>query len=733
MMKPFFSILFVCIVAVSHLTSQTTTATLNFSAPQTISTYLYGFNQDHEPFNSTEKWTIRRLGGNRMTAFNWENNASNSGEPNFTNDNRIASLLNIPNANKDKAGEAYKVFHQSNTASNVQSIVTVPIQGYVAADKSGAVTVSPPSNRWNSVVYKKNAAFSLTPNTADGVIYLDESINFLVQTFGNANSNTGVKYIALDNEPAYWDNTHNLIQPTQPSVVAYVQKVIDAAKAVKAIDPNIKIIAGEFAGANIFDFANAPDWDTEKGSHTWFISYFLQKMKQASDLAGYNLIDIISVHFYPQHKIGTDGNFSNTGVDVRDATLTDNYIRSARMSFSRSLWDNTYIEPSWLSNNKLKFGGATTQPHKLLIRLKEAIDTYYPGVKMMIGEYDYGHDDDISHGIGIADFLGVCATNNVNIATRWDLTPVGNNNNTTTSSNYTGSAYRLFRNYNGANGTYGDKAINTTFNNIDKSSVWASIDSDDNDLHIILLNKEISSSCTFSINLNQPSYNYTIQDIYGFDATNTTISSRTHNGNINNGILSITLPNLSAYHIVLTRSEIVVPIALRSFDAQLLQQKVVFNWQIADEKNVNRYEIERGRNGKDFELLKVQMKGKNTAEDYTPQYGQNYYRLKIIENNGHITYSAIKVVFFDSIKNYDVIVYPNPTSSIVNLDFFANQAENIYIQLFNSIGQRVYYMATTANKGYNVLKIPLDNFPKGIYILNFKEGENIKTFKIVMR
>jgi hypothetical protein len=553
---------FICLFSL-NLIGQITTAKLNFNSQKPISPYIFGYNQDHEIQTATERWTIRRLGGNRLTGFNWENGASNSGDDNnYSNDNRVLSLVGVPATNQEIPGEAYKVFHQSNLNGAVKSIITVPIMGFVAADKNGPNTTASNSDRWHDLIYKKNAPFSLTPNTTDGVVYLDESINFLVQTFGNANTNNGVKYVSLDNEPALWDNTHNLVHPTPIGAAAYVQKVIDAAKAVKAIDPNIKIIAGEFAGINIYDFGNAPDWNTEGVGYDWFISYFLHKMKQASDAAGYNLIDILSFHFYPAHKVGTDGNFSSTGVIVKETNSTEAYVRSARMSFSRSLWDDTYIEPSWLTNAKLN-----GKANKILTRVQNSINTYYPSVKMMIGEYDYGHDDDISHGISMADFLGVMAAKNVEIATRWDLAPSPPNNtnstNSKTANNYTGSAFRLFTNVNGSNAAYGNVAIGSNFNNADKSSVWASIDGDDGDLHLILLNKDITNSRNFAVNLNQTAYNYTVSNVYGFDATNTAITSRTHNAVLNNGQLSITLPNLSAYHVVLKRNN--VSIALKAY------------------------------------------------------------------------------------------------------------------------------------------------------------------------
>ena len=40
-----------------------------------------------------------------MSTFNWENGASNSGgDANYTNDNRIPSLIGVPWNDKDKSG-----------------------------------------------------------------------------------------------------------------------------------------------------------------------------------------------------------------------------------------------------------------------------------------------------------------------------------------------------------------------------------------------------------------------------------------------------------------------------------------------------------------------------------------------------------------------------------------------------------------------------------------------------
>ncbi|PHN06563.1 glycoside hydrolase family 44 protein [Flavilitoribacter nigricans] len=537
---------FLLLSGLFHLAAQTTiNAALDFGDTHPISPLIYGFNQDHESPAGVENWTIRRLGGNRMSVFNWENGASNSGHDNQTypNDNRIPNLIGVPSADKDVPGEAYRVFHQDNLNAGITSLITVPILGWVAADKDGSNLTSPPSSRWHDLVYEKPTAFSLPPDGNDAVVYLDESIHYLVQTFGDATTANGVKYIALDNEPALWETTHDLLVSAPPNAADYVQKVIDAAIAVKSVDPNIKIVAGEFAGINIFDFGNAPDWGTVGNGYDWFISYFLDELKTASDNAGYPLIDILSFHNYPQHKIDSNGNFDGNGTVVRTSSSTQDHIRSARMDFPRSLWDPAYIEPSWLTNAKL--GGQAMQT---LVRVQNSIDTYFPGVKIMIGEFDYGHDTDISHGIGIADFLGVVADQGVEITNRWDLAPGSTNT-------YTSTAYQLFRNYDGSDASYGDLSVGSTFDQADNGSVWAAVDSDDDDLHLILVNKQINSSLTVQLSLNDNGYVHAFKDLRMLNSQSTSLSAGSASDiSLSSGTLTTTLPALSVYHLVLNRT-----------------------------------------------------------------------------------------------------------------------------------------------------------------------------------
>ena len=535
-----FVTLFASMATLYSIAQNTISASLDNENTYSINPMIYGYNQDHSTPNSDENWGSRRLGGNRMSVFNWENGASNSGKDvaTFTNDNRIPSLIGTTWNARNDAGEAYRKFHQDNLDGGVESIITVPIMGWAAADKDGPNSTTPPSSRWLYVQPKKTGSFSLTPDLTDDSIFVDESIHWLVNEFGSASTSTGVKYISLDNEPGLWNSTHPNAFPNTISLQDYVSKVIETAKAIKAVDPDVKLIAGEFTGIRIIKFKDASDWDSETTGYTDFPSYFLDKLKQASVSEGIDLIDYISFHYYPQHKVDSDNNFSSSGVVIRNSTSSENYVRRERMDLARSLWDENYLEPSWLTSANLN-----NEPHNILNRIQNAIDTYFPGVGIMIGEWDFGHDMDISHGIATVDALGVFAQNKVQIANRWN-TSSGN------SGNYTEQAYKLLRNYDGALSTFGDLCIPTSFSNKNKASVWASKSSTDQKIHLLLLNKDLSKTNNYEIKLGEE--NYSVESVWGFDE-NTSLTEITEStSNVSGDSLYFSVPSLSAYHVVLS-------------------------------------------------------------------------------------------------------------------------------------------------------------------------------------
>jgi mannan endo-1,4-beta-mannosidase len=246
------------------------------------------------------------------------------------------------------------------------------------------------------------------------------------------------------------------------------------------------------------------------------------------------------------------------------------------MDLARSLWDENYLEPSWLTSANLD-----NEPHNILNRVQGAIDTYFPGVGIMIGEWDFGHDMDISHGISTVDALGVFAQSRVQIANRWN-TSSGN------PGNYTVPAYKLLRNYDGALSTYGDICIPTTFSKKNKASVWASKNSTDQKLHLILLNKDLSKTNNYEIKLGEE--NYSVESVWGFDENSSLNEITVSTSNVSADSLYFSVPSLSAYHVVLSADNVTGNHSTFSPKIQLIEVNN-YQYKLSEEANWKLFDL----------------------------------------------------------------------------------------------------------------------------------------------
>ncbi|MEI7542226.1 MAG: glycoside hydrolase family 44 protein [bacterium] len=506
-----------------------------------ISPYIYGTNQQME---GDENLTIMRLGGNRMTGYNWENNASNSGrdwEPapsthySFS-DYFMCSNDGISNANCDsQPGIVLKKFVDYNIAHNYASIITLPMAGYTSADKNGEVTVaeSAPSARWKIVLPKKGSAFVYPPDVTDNYVYDDEEVAWLVSLYGNAWGPNGVKFYQLDNEGDIWDGSHPRIHPTPVGAAEWVNRGIDLSKAVKDVDQYAQMMGPVFFGVWSM-ISQGSDWNTVKGTHAWYVEYYLDKMKQASVTDGRRLLDVIDIHYYTEAREGLTPpfNYSSGQCRITEDACTSTLAQQTRLQAPRSLWDSTFTE-----NSSVGEWCGVALP--IIPKVQQAIDTYYPGTKISFTEHAFGGGNDFSGGIATADALGIYGKYGVYVATLWK----------TAYGLFHSAAYKLFRNYDGSKSTYGDTKVYCESNDIPNMTTYASINgTDDSVLHIIVLNKA-STAQTANVSITSPQ-TYMLAEAWAFGGASSTITARTA-PSLSGNSFSYSVPAYSAFHFVL--------------------------------------------------------------------------------------------------------------------------------------------------------------------------------------
>ena len=398
----------------------TVTITADASRKSRISPWIYGINDvifwDGANFTrlNQKPWaprnlTLNRYGGNRWTAYNWENNASNAGSDYIYNSDDFLGGGAIP-------AEAVRGPIAESRAAGQATLLTLQLQGYVAADKNGPVALSDPnhlSSRFKQVAFQKGLPFSATPSSGDDFVFMDEFLWALRGSFTNDIYADPARptFVSLDNEPELWPFTHPQMQSGAMNSDDFIRRTISLCNAVKDVAP-----AAQTFGPVHYGFNGIVNWQNESGFPSaggyWFTDKYLLALRSASETTGRRLLDVYDIHWYAEGRAGAAADAPAVG-SLRGANLSAEEIQAVVQS-PRSFWDTTYRENSWIADY---LGG----PIHILSRLQDKINNVWPGTKLAVTEYNNGGDNHIAGALAQADNLGIFAQQGIFAATYWPM------------------------------------------------------------------------------------------------------------------------------------------------------------------------------------------------------------------------------------------------------------------------------------------------------------------------
>jgi hypothetical protein len=180
-----------------------------------------------------------------------------------------------------------------------------------------------------------------------------------------------------------------------------------------------------------------------------------------------------------------------------------------------------------------------------------------------------------------------------------------------------------------------------------------------------------------------------------------------------------------------------LPVILQSFTAQPLGSQVALTWKVVEQMNINLYTVEHSTNGTSF--VAIQNVTANTNADATynaihanPASGINYYRIRILNNDGSVKFSEIRTVLFNG--KGSLTIFPNPANDKVNIQLPESwQGKDINIKIINQLGQEM------VNKQFQnasqVETILISNLPSGVYTVRLMnpagefENRKLKIYK----
>jgi fibronectin type 3 domain-containing protein len=458
------------------------TITVDPTKTKPISPYIYGLNFYFGETNPPPMLTMDRDGGNRWTAYNWETNASNAGSDfNYESDDFLSSS-SVP-------AEAVRGFIAQDQGAGMASLVTVQLQGLVAADENGDVSVANPPDlsRFRTVVDKKSTAssapFTVNPVTTDANVYMDEfawALNQKLPGIFDA-SPAHPTFLSLDNEPELWNTTHLEVQGPNPVTSDnYITKTINLSKALKDQFPNAVIF-----GPVHYGFQGIYNWQGELSATpsgtNWFPDKYLQALKTASTTYGKPLVDVYDFHWYAEDY---DANGTRI-VNMSGTTLTDAQVQLIVQS-PRNLWDPTFNDTG--NSNPWIFQELGSTPINILGRLQAKINAENPGMKISITEYESGGWNHIAGNIAQADNLGIFGAQGLFAASFWP--PNG-------TYSYALAGFRAFRGFDGASANFGDTSVQATSSNVQNVVVYASLDSNTpGRVVLVAINRSTSAKVT---------------------------------------------------------------------------------------------------------------------------------------------------------------------------------------------------------------------------------------------
>jgi hypothetical protein len=80
-----------------------------------------------------------------------------------------------------------------------------------------------------------------------------------------------------------------------------------------------------------------------------------------------------------------------------------------------------------------------------------------------------------------------------------------------------------------------------------------------------------------------------------------------------------------------------------------------------------------------------------------------------------------------------VTVYPNPASTVLNVNFSADVISNASVEITNTLGAVVYRAAINSRSFNNTVTIPLNNRQAGLYFVTLRNANTIQTRKFVVK
>lgn len=144
-----------------------------------------------------------------------------------------------------------------------------------------------------------------------------------------------------------------------------------------------------------------------------------------------------------------------------------------------------------------------------------------------------------------------------------------------------------------------------------------------------------------------------------------------------------------------------LPVKLLYFTAIADGSRVRLNWEVANEQETVKYEIEKSLTATNFSRIGTVLARQLSQSAYTdfdnsPAMGWNYYRLKIFDKSGSFTYSPVRPVKFE--KGLEQVkLFPVPATTDLNIQLPTSYVNKTQLQVIGVDGKFIASLRPVSN------------------------------------
>lgn len=175
-----------------------------------------------------------------------------------------------------------------------------------------------------------------------------------------------------------------------------------------------------------------------------------------------------------------------------------------------------------------------------------------------------------------------------------------------------------------------------------------------------------------------------------------------------------------------------LPVELLSFSGYFTNSTNVLNWSTASEINSDVFIIEKSTDAVNWTVIgEVDAAGNSNERldysfiDINPEVGNNYYRLRVVDNDRSFNYSSIIDITVKGIADNKIVnLFPNPTNGnpYITATLTSVQNQTATVEVMDILGRTIRSQQFDLAPGYNNIQMNVD-IVNGTYIFRYIDNK----------